>query len=57
MGPSTAAEATPGAVMFRALTRVSAEGGLMQADDHSLTVTGANAATILVSIESNYREL
>lgn len=54
-GISTAAGATPGAVKFQARAHLQVEGGQVRAADNGLTVTGANAATILISIGSSYR--
>lgn len=54
-GISGASGPTPGAVKFHARARVQAEGGQVRAADSGLTVTGANAATILISIGSSYR--
>lgn len=54
-GVSTAAGATPGAVKFQVMTRVRTENGQVQAADRGLTVTGANAAILLISIGSSYR--
>ena len=54
-GISGGAGPTPGAVKFHARARVETEGGQVRAADSGLTVTGANAATVLISIGSSYR--
>ena len=54
-GTSGASGPTPGAVKFHAQARVQTEGGQVRAEGSGLTVTGANAATILISIASSYR--
>jgi len=43
-----------GAVRFEALCRAVAEGGTVRADANGLTVTGANAVTLLISIGTSY---
>ena len=43
------------AVQFQALARVQIEGGQITEETDSLKIVGANAATILISIGSSYR--
>lgn len=44
----------PGQVRFVALVRAISEGGSVQASEAGLTVSGANAVTLLVSIGTSY---
>ncbi len=48
-------ETIPGAIRFRALARVLPEGGRIEAASDRLTVTEANAVTLLLSIATSYR--
>ncbi|MCW3058534.1 MAG: hypothetical protein JWQ02_355 [Capsulimonas sp.] len=45
----------PGAVKFQALARVQAEGGHVTSENGKLTVEGANAVTLLISIATSYK--
>ncbi len=54
-GISSASGGTPGAVRFTALARAKTEGGAVTVDGSKLTVTGANAVTLLISMASSYR--
>ena len=47
-------EGVEGKVAFEALTRIKKEGGTLSVSDSTLTVSGANAATIFVSIATNF---
>jgi alpha-L-fucosidase 2 len=47
-------EGVPGEVRFQAIVSVVAEGGSLSATDTSLSVNGADAATIYVSIATNF---
>ena len=53
-GTSSDHEGVKGQVAFRAHVLVAPEGGKMTASDTSLTVTSANAATIYISIATNF---
>ncbi|BDI33638.1 alpha/beta hydrolase [Capsulimonas corticalis] len=44
-----------GAVKFQALARVLAEGGRVHSEAGTLTVEGANAVTLLISIATSYK--
>jgi alpha-L-fucosidase 2 len=54
-GLSSDAHGIKGAVQFQALARAKAEGGQVHTEDGKLSVLGANAVTILVSIGTSYR--
>ncbi|WP_320774771.1 glycoside hydrolase family 95 protein [Streptomyces sp. CRN 30] len=45
----------PGSVRFRALARARAEGGTVRTDQGTLTVEGADAVTLTVSLATSYR--
>lgn len=47
-------EGVEGKVAFQALSRIKTEGGTISANDSSVIVSGANAATIFVSIATNF---
>ena len=53
-GISGDANGVKGAVRFQALARAKAEGGMVHIGDGRLTVTGADAVTVLVSIGTSY---
>jgi len=55
IGTSSDAQGVTGAVNFRALARAIPEGGSVTANFNSVTVTGANAVTVLISIATNYK--
>ncbi|WP_326794178.1 glycoside hydrolase family 95 protein [Streptomyces sp. NBC_01808] len=48
-------EGRAGAVRFRALAQAVPEGGTVHSADGALTVTGADAVTLLVSMATSYR--
>ena len=54
-GISGDANGVKGAVRFQALAWAKAEGGTVHAEDGRLTVTGADAVTVLVSIGTSYK--
>lgn len=54
-GISGDAQGIRGAVKFQALARILPEGGQVRAAGGALTVTGADAVTVLVSIGTNYK--
>jgi alpha-L-fucosidase 2 len=54
-GRNREAQGIPGALTFQARARVIAEGGRTQAADAAVTVTGANAVTVLVAAATSYR--
>lgn len=54
-GVSTDNAGVKGAVKFQCLARILADGGALTATHDSLSVKGANAVTILVSIGTSYR--
>ena len=54
-GISGDANGVKGAVHFQALARAEAEGGTVHAENGRLTVTGADAVTVLVSIGTSYK--
>src|SRR5690606_34199152 len=47
-------EGVPGQVAFRALVTARADGGTVTSEGGTLTVTGADAVTLLVSVGSSY---
>ena len=54
-GISGEANGVKGSVRFSALARATAEGGAIRTKNGHLVVTGADAATLLVSIGTSYR--
>ncbi|MCF2487686.1 glycosyl hydrolase family 95 catalytic domain-containing protein [Dyadobacter sp. CY347] len=48
-------EGVKGQVRFKGITRIKTEGGNVTASDTALNVTGANAATIYISIATNFK--
>ena len=49
------AEGIPGITKWTALARADANGGTVQAEDARLTVTGADTATLFVSLATSYK--
>ena len=49
-------ETIPGQVEYRTVAEISPEGGTTVADSAGITVTGADAVTILVSIATNFND-
>ena len=49
-------ETNPGQVEYRTVAEISPEGGTTVADSAGITVTGADAVTILVSIATNFND-
>jgi alpha-L-fucosidase 2 len=47
-------EGVQGKLKFRGIAKIKAEGGTLSSTDSSLVVTGANAATIYISIGTNF---
>ncbi|MET8394003.1 glycoside hydrolase family 95 protein [Streptomyces anthocyanicus] len=45
----------PGSVRFRGLARAESEGGRVSTDGGTLTVEGADAATLVISLATSYR--
>jgi len=54
-GITSSHEGVPGKVKFCTLVKVVPEGGSMEADDFSLSVSRANAVTIYVSVATNFK--
>ncbi len=54
-GISSDMNGVKGAVRFQAMARAKAEGGTVHAEGGRLTVTGADAVTVLVSIGTSYK--
>ncbi|MCE7059441.1 glycosyl hydrolase family 95 catalytic domain-containing protein [Dyadobacter sp. CY343] len=48
-------EGVKGQVRFKGITRIQTEGGNVTANDTALNVSGANAATIYISIATNFK--
>lgn len=48
-------EGVKGVVRFKGITRIKTEGGTVSANDTALIVKGANAATIYISIATNFK--
>ncbi|KOV23909.1 glycosyl hydrolase family 95 catalytic domain-containing protein [Streptomyces sp. XY152] len=53
-GTGQTREGVPGQVRFRALVRAHSEGGAVRSENGTLTVDGADAVTLLVSVGSSY---
>lgn len=47
-------DGVPGQVKFTALAKMKAEGGTIAASDTAITVSGANAVTVYISIATNF---
>ena len=45
----------PGALKFEAWTRVTAKGGKIQASDNTISVTGADSATLFIAAATSYK--
>ncbi|REA64249.1 glycoside hydrolase family 95 protein [Dyadobacter luteus] len=54
-GNSSDHEGVKSAVRFKGIARIKTEGGILSASDTSLNVKGANAATIYISIATNFK--
>ncbi len=54
-GTAREAEGIPGVVRWTALVQALAEGGTVQADNSRLSVAGADAATLFVSLATSYK--
>lgn len=54
-GTTSDQDGVKGMVRFKGITRIKAEGGSVSASDTALTVKGANAATIYISIATNFK--
>lgn len=54
-GISSAAGQVPGAVKFRCLAHMQADGGTILAADSGLSIANADSALVLISIGSSYR--
>ncbi|MES4907789.1 MULTISPECIES: glycoside hydrolase family 95 protein [unclassified Streptomyces] len=55
-GTSQTREGITGQVRFRALARARADGGTVSSEDGTLTVTGADSVTLLVSVGTSYTD-
>ncbi|MDN3026112.1 glycoside hydrolase family 95 protein [Streptomyces sp. S.PB5] len=55
-GTGQTREGITGRVRFRALVRARAEGGTVRSENGTLTVTGADAVTLLVSVGTSYND-
>ncbi|MBD0258928.1 MAG: glycoside hydrolase family 95 protein [Cytophagales bacterium] len=53
-GTASDHEGVKGLVKFRGIARIKTEGGSLSAGDTTLTVKGANSATIYISIATNF---
>ena len=53
-GTTSDHEGVPGVVNFKGIARIKSEGGTVSANDTSLIVKGASAATIYISIATNF---
>ncbi|HEX9955879.1 MAG TPA: glycoside hydrolase family 95 protein [Fibrella sp.] len=53
-GTTSDHEGVKGLVRFKGIARIKTEGGSLTASDTALTVKGANAATIYISIATNF---
>jgi alpha-L-fucosidase 2 len=54
-GTTSDHEGVKGLVRFRGITRIKTEGGTLSATDSTLVVQGADAATIYISIATNFK--
>ena len=54
-GSNTSQEGLPAALRFEARARVIAHGGELVSSEDALTLRGANSATLLLAIATNYR--
>ena len=54
-GTNGEARGIPGALKFQARVRVLAEGGKTSAEEETVSVSGADAATLLISAATSYR--
>jgi alpha-L-fucosidase 2 len=54
-GTASDHEGVKGVVRFEGITRIKTEGGNVSANDTALIVKGANAATIYISIATNFK--
>ncbi len=55
-GTAQTREGVTGRVRFRALVRARAEGGTVRSESGTLTVDGADAVTLLVSVGTSYND-
>lgn len=55
-GTAQTREGVTGRVRFRALVRARAEGGTVRSENGTLTVDGADAVTLLVSVGTSYND-
>jgi alpha-L-fucosidase 2 len=53
-GTTSDHEGVKGLVEFKGITRIKLEGGSLSSNDTSLTVKGANSATLFISIATNF---
>ncbi|MBD2756307.1 glycoside hydrolase family 95 protein [Spirosoma validum] len=53
-GTTSDHEGVKGMVKFKSITRIKSEGGTLSANDTTLTVKNANAATVYVAIATNF---
>ncbi len=53
-GTTSDHEGVKGMVEFKGITRIKLDGGTLSSNDTSLTVKGANSATIFISIATNF---
>ncbi|WP_421798277.1 glycoside hydrolase family 95 protein [Haliscomenobacter sp.] len=53
-GTTSDHEGVKGLVEFKGITRIKLDGGSLSSNDTSLTVNGANSATIFISIATNF---
>ena len=53
-GTTSDHEGVKGMVKFKSITRIKPEGGTLSTNDTTLTVKGANAATVYVAIATNF---
>jgi alpha-L-fucosidase 2 len=53
-GTTSDHEGVKGMVEFKGITRIKLDGGSLSSNDTSLTVNGANSATIFISIATNF---
>ncbi|MDX2071597.1 MAG: glycoside hydrolase family 95 protein [Haliscomenobacter sp.] len=53
-GTTSDHEGVKGLVEFKGITRIKLDGGTLSSNDTSLTVNGANSATLFISIATNF---
>ncbi|MEJ7830476.1 MAG: glycoside hydrolase family 95 protein, partial [Segetibacter sp.] len=53
-GTTPGHEGVPGMVKFKGIAKIKTEGGIVSSTDSTLVIDGANAATVFISIATNF---